>query len=729
MQLHPMSHPTSPVVGRCALLALFAASLSAQSQWTTEQVMWPRAFHAMAHDPVANQVRVFGGAQASTQHAEAWAFDGSAWSRTQPPPGVPEEVGYDWRRARFVAVVNGNFVAEWDRANWTTGPQPNAFGGGRWLLAYDPARQVTTLVDSSFGSTDVHDWNGATWTQRAMTGAPPPWNANGRLEHDPRTGAILSLTAFPPGTPLQVWSCNGTTWQRIVTPVSPPSLEWFSTARDPVSGDLLVFGGYQSIQGTAVPGNDLWAFDGTTWRLVPTTTRPSARYAQSMVTDAVNGRVLLYGGASFAGNAVWHGDLWSWNGSAWTQIADAAAPRIGHLQSFPASVVFDRPRGQILAFPFDAQGTAQTFDGARWTTHACGAQCPSTPSYLAFDEVFGIPVAVAANGDFAWTGTSWAALPFASSRPTVRSSSALASTGQQLVMFGGLNGLNPTNETWTLDVGGWTRRFVATSPPPAAGHRMASMPSRGEVVLVTNNRTWTWNGIDWADRGAVPFPYVYDFAMAWSPERDRVVLHGGIDASQMTQQTLAKVWEWDGSVWLDKTPPASPARMQHRMVEGPGQLLYVMPSSPQPFHRLGSVALATSVAYGTGCAGSSGIPGISTEVWQRPRLGEAFVVEGSSLPSTFAFLILGFRDDQWAGQPLPLSLASVGMPGCSAWLEPFDVLGALPSGGAATWSLAVPNDPGLLGLDFHLQGVALDPVANAFGAVVSNGLRNRIGRR
>ena len=724
-----MSSPVRQALGLCALPALLATALSAQSQWTTERVMWPRAFHAMAHDPVANRVRVFGGTQANTQFAEAWAFDGSVWSQTQQPQGLPDQVVYDARRDRFVAVINGNFIAEWDRSNWVTVAQPNSFGLGRWLLAYDPVRQVTTLVESAFGSTDVHDWNGATWTQRSMVGATPPWNVNGCLEHDARTGAILSLTAFPPGTPLQVWSCNGTAWQRIVTPVSPPPLEWFSTARDPLTGDLLVFGGYESIQGMAVPLNDLWAFDGLTWRLVPTTTRPSPRYAQAMATDASNGRVLLYGGASFAGNAVWHGDLWSWNGTGWTQLAEAAAPKIGHLQSFPAAAVFDRARGEILAFPFDAQGTAQTFDGARWTTHACGAQCPSTPSYLAFDDVFGIPVAVAANGDFAWTGTSWAPLPIASPRPTVRDQSAIASTGQHLVMFGGLNGINATNETWTLDTNGWTRRFPNTTPPPSAGHRMASMPSRGDAVLVANNRTWTWNGVDWTDRGQVPFPYVYDFAMTWSPERDRVVLHGGRDASQVTPQVLATVWEWNGSAWQQATPSGSPSRALHRMVEGPGQRLYVMPDSPQQIYRYGSAAAATSVAYGAGCVGSAGIPSLVTKAWQRPRLGEPFVVDGASLPSTFALLILGFRADQWAGQPLPLSLASAGMPGCSALLEPFDVLGALPNGGTASWSLGVPNDSGLLGLEFYVQTLAVDPVANAFGAVVSNGLRNRVGRR
>lgn len=718
-----------PLFGTLAFTAL-TASLTAQSQWTTGRVIWPRAFAAMAYDPTAARTLVFGGGQASNTFGETWSFDGNAWTHAAPtPPGVPDEIVRDTVRDRFVAVLNGNLVAEWDRTNWTVIPQPNTFSNGRWLLAYDPSRQVTTLVISFVNSTEVHDWNGTSWTQRVMTGPTPAWNVNGRLVYDPATTSVLSLTSFPIASTLNVWRLGGTNWQQVVTPTSPPPLEWFSTGRDPVTGELLVFGGYESINGFAVTRNALWAFNGLTWLLVPTPVAPSTRYAQAMADDPTNGRVLMYGGAAFQGNAVWYGDLWSWNGSAWTQLAEAAAPLDNGQTLFSAQAVFDRARGVMLAHPLDGLGTAQTFDGARWNTHPCGASCPAQPSYLAYDDQFDIPIAVATNGDFAWTGTGWAQLPFAP-RPVVRPSSAIASTGTQLVLFGGLNGTFATNQTWTLEPTGWTQQFPSNSPPPQAGHQMASMPSRGEVVLVTtNNRTWTWDGVDWTDRGPLPFSSIRDFALQYLPERDRVVLHGGRDYSQITPPLQNAVWEWNGTAWQQVTSQNSPLRASHRLVEGPGQLLYVLPASPNPLDRLGSVTPSTSVVYGQGCLGSAGLPQMYAEGWQRPRLGEAFVVEASGLPATFALMILGFRDDQWAGQPLPLSLASVGMPSCDALLEPFDVLGALPVAGHAAWSLFVPNDPALLAVTFYQQGLVLDPGVNAFGATVTNGLRNRVGKR
>jgi hypothetical protein len=49
------------------------------------------------------------------------------------------------------------------------------------------------------------------------------------------------------------------------------------------------------------------------------------------------------------------------------------------------------------------------------------------------------------------------------------------------------------------------------------------------------------------------------------------------------------------------------------------------------------------------------------------------------------------------------------------------------SGGVAGWSLQLPLTPAIQGMDVYLQAVAFDTgLPNAFGAVVSNGLRASI---
>jgi len=69
---------------------------------------------------------------------------------------------------------------------------------------------------------------------------------------------------------------------------------------------------------------------------------------------------------------------------------------------------------------------------------------------------------------------------------------------------------------------------------------------------------------------------------------------------------------------------------------------------------------------------------------------------------------------------LPLALLPFGMPGCLLQVDPAITQLLIGSGGSAAWSLNVPNDAGLLGVQFFNQGAAIDPGANAAGVTVSN---------
>ena len=57
-----------------------------------------------------------------------------------------------------------------------------------------------------------------------------------------------------------------------------------------------------------------------------------------------------------------------------------------------------------------------------------------------------------------------------------------------------------------------------------------------------------------------------------------------------------------------------------------------------------------------------------------------------------------------------------------------DVMLFLPVvGGSLTSSFAIPNDPGLFGVQIHEQGLSFDPAANAAGMVVSNAITAVLG--
>lgn len=82
--------------------------------------------------------------------------------------------------------------------------------------------------------------------------------------------------------------------------------------------------------------------------------------------------------------------------------------------------------------------------------------------------------------------------------------------------------------------------------------------------------------------------------------------------------------------------------------------------------------------------------------------------------------------------PAPgFGLGIVGMPGCNALLDinagVGNVITNIMGFGSMTISFAVPNNPTLPGLNIYSQSVWLDGAANAFGAIISNGVALTIG--
>lgn len=128
--------------------------------------------------------------------------------------------------------------------------------------------------------------------------------------------------------------------------------------------------------------------------------------------------------------------------------------------------------------------------------------------------------------------------------------------------------------------------------------------------------------------------------------------------------------------------------------------------------------------FGTGCAGQFGVPVLDAGT-NVPRLGQPFPMTiGNLCPTALnvAWGVVGAGNTWWNGQPLPVDLGIVGMPGCMLWIEPFP--GASQTltnlGGTALWSLPIPLAAPLAGLTFYVQAMALEPGANPLGATVTN---------
>lgn len=104
----------------------------------------------------------------------------------------------------------------------------------------------------------------------------------------------------------------------------------------------------------------------------------------------------------------------------------------------------------------------------------------------------------------------------------------------------------------------------------------------------------------------------------------------------------------------------------------------------------------------------------------------------TNLPATIfspVIGVFGLNAATSGGLPLPIDLSPLGMPGCWQHLDPLpggSVLCANQSG-TASWNISLPYGTVWIGLDFYVQGLVLDPGANAIGATVSNSCHGVIG--
>jgi hypothetical protein len=138
------------------------------------------------------------------------------------------------------------------------------------------------------------------------------------------------------------------------------------------------------------------------------------------------------------------------------------------------------------------------------------------------------------------------------------------------------------------------------------------------------------------------------------------------------------------------------------------------------------LAAALASTYGTGCAGSLGVP-VLTPIG-RPVLGTDFVTRLTNIPAGLAVFLLGVSDQSLGGLPLPLPLQVLGLPaGCSA-LTSTDVIEAFAQTGSVDHVLRVPPQPALVGATVFVQGGVLDgALPNPLPLVLSNAVRAVVG--
>lgn len=388
---------------------------------------------------------------------------------------------------------------------------------------------------------------------------------------------------------------------------------------------------------------------------------------------------------------------------------------------------------------------------------------------------------------WAWSHGAWRQLQPVH-HPSARSSSAMTHLpGSGLLLFGGvveLIGGTILDDTWLWDGADWHAVATATRPDGVSRPVLVTDEVRGDVFLfdaqLDGSRMWRWSAGDWTPFLENPRPVDVSAAL-WNPSDGEIVVRS------LARGGLETMWSWDGNQWVTRwagqmsfligvtfgadadvggivgtyveTGSAGLANRTRLWRAGswasltpapdlpPGSYFVSMSQDPDTGRVLGFSADATgpywtldldagSVSaefgfHGAGCTGSAGTAGISAVGGSLPRFGETFVCEIAPLPThrlAVTWGLIGRSDDHssW-GVPLPIDLTRIGMARCLQRTSAEWDFRLQNEQGRALWSIPVPSDGALEGVELFLQAVVLDPAANPRGIVLSDSARMRIG--
>jgi hypothetical protein len=409
-----------------ALSDEFTLSLDASPAWSSggppsgRPTPSGRAIPGFVYVAPQDQMVMFGGFDGAGSLSDIWSLDLAtfAWTQLSPTGGPPSArqfpaTVYDTPHNRMVMfggnTENGTVLDPlWALSlgatfEWTD------LGGQRppqlWLAAaaFDPTRRVMW----------VHGGVG--------------WNNDGPVVE-------ADLWSLPLG-PLTGWNQPATTG----TPLGTRS--GHSAVYDASRDRLVFFGGTDDTMPTR--RNDVWtlALSGTpAWsQLSPSGTPPAARMFHSAVYDAVNDRMVVFGGSGASGTL---NDVWalSFAGSpAWTELAPTGTPPP---QLWGQAAALEGDANRMIVFGGEAGGRR--------------------------NNVYALTL----TGSPGWTELLPTGAP-----PAPRQSASMVSLGTHMLVFGGdteaASG-NATNDTWLLSFDSapaWRQLDVGPLLPPA---RMAN---------------------------------------------------------------------------------------------------------------------------------------------------------------------------------------------------------------------------------------------------------------
>lgn len=239
-------------------------------------------------------------------------------------------------------------------------------GRGKLVLFGGGVRDGGVLGDGGARFSDeTWEWDGAHWTQVALTGPrPPPGGGYGMVYDTARSRILLHAVR-------QNWEFDGTAWTQVGASGGPSSRSYFALSHDSTRRRTVLFGGQEP---DGLIQDDTWEWSGTAWTRVATS-GPPARTNAKMVFDPVRAKTVLAAGRSLFALT----DTWEWNGRQWDK-RNPVTPipvMIAHVMAYEPT----RMRTVVIH-----AGSTLEWNGSNWLDGGPGPTSRSQ-AVLVFDSV------------------------------------------------------------------------------------------------------------------------------------------------------------------------------------------------------------------------------------------------------------------------------------------------------------------------------------------------------
>lgn len=323
------------------------------------------------------------------------------------------------------------------------------------------------------------------------------------------------------------------------------------------------------------------------------------------------------------------------------------------------------------------------------------------------------------NDTTVFSGTTWSALPTANApSPRFLHGMAYDSARDRVVLFGGRTTNGASDQTWEFDGTDWTRITTANSPPPREEMGMVYDSSQNRVVLfggcdedtgTVYGDTWIYDGTDWLDQSPPSSPSPrYRGAMVFDTERNRPVYFGGFDGVVTHNSTF----EFLGGDWIEITTTSAPTNVTENFhaFDRQREKLVVFGGFSNVFSSATWEYTGDSGGIFTLFGSSCPIGGVEPVLsGTSPTLGQTLSLTIDDISGSFgAVVVLGTSNQTYSGLPLPLDLGVLGLPGCALLVSVDFVEIATAVSDQISYAINVPTQTALLYQSIYVQGLMLD---------------------